>query len=335
MRLVQLARHGQRRIAQADNDVLRLLDARWPHIYSLALHAIERGITLTSAATTAITSESIPYEPIYQNASDWHLLPAFDHPSDPAHCLVSGTGLTHKASAENRAAMHKETNAAVTDSAKMYQMGLEEGDPPAGQIGVQPEWFYKGDGGILCGHGTPLAVPSYAWDGGEEPEIVGVYLISQEGVPFRAGLTVGNEFSDHAMEKKNYLYLAPSKLRNCAIGPELTIGWDDTAFEHVPGKVSIFRRNSVLWTKEIWSGQENMSHSLANLEHHHFKYTAHRRPGDVHIHFFGADAFSFGDGIALESGDVMEVSFPLFGRALRSTLTMEPKPEPLMAVRSL
>ena len=49
-----------------------------------------------------------------------------------------------------------------------------------------------------------------------------------------------------------------------------------------------------------------MSHSLANLEYHHFKYESHRRAGDVHIHFFGADAFSFGEGIALKDGDVLQ-----------------------------
>ena len=196
---------------------------------------------------------------------------------------MSGTGLTHKASAENRAAMHKETNAALTDSAKMYQLGLEGGQPSKDQIGIQPEWFYKGDGSVLRGHGDELETPPYAWDGGEEPEIAGAYVISRMGVPFRVGLMVGNEFSDHKMEKKNYLYLAPSKLRNCSVGPELTIG--ELSFDDVPGTVSIERDGAILWTKQIWTGQKNMCHSVANLEHHHFKYEAHRRPGDAHIHF--------------------------------------------------
>jgi hypothetical protein len=330
MRLVQLAHNGTRRIAKVDGDTLHLLDSRLPHVYSLALHVMNIRTNLASAVRGALTSETILYDPIYWGASEWHLLPPFDHPTDPAHCLISGTGLTHKASAENRAAMHKETNASLTDSAKMYQLGLEAGNPPAGQIGVQPEWFYKGDGSILCAHNEPLSIPSYAWDGGEEPEIAGVYLVSETGMPYRVGFVIGNEFSDHRMEKKNYLYLAPSKLRNCSIGPELFIS--ETSFDHVPGVVSIVRNGSVLWTKQILSGQKNMSHSLANLEHHHFKYGAHRRPGDVHVHFFGADAFSFGDDIALQSGDIMEVAFSQFGRALRNPLTIEPKPEPLITV---
>jgi len=333
MRLVQIVRDGKRRIALVDGESLRLLNSRWPDIYSLALHAMETGESLASQVTTSTLNESLDYAAIYAGDSPWRLLPAFDHPTDSAHCMVSGTGLTHKASAENRAAMHQETSAAVTDSLRMYQMGLEGGAPAAGKIGVQPEWFYKGDGSILKAHGEELFTPPYAWDGGEEPEIAGAYLISPAGVPWRVGLMMGNEFSDHRMEKKNYLYLAPSKLRNCALGPELTIG--ETAFDDVTGTVSVFRNNAALWSKQIWTGQKNMCHTVANLEHHHFKYAAHRRPGDVHIHFFGADAFSFGDGIALASGDVMEVSFPQFGKALRNPLLVQQGPEALVSVEAL
>ncbi len=331
MRLVQIVRDGRRRIARVDGESLHLLDSRWPDIYSLALHALDTASSIAGALVES--AEVLDYGPIYEGSSPWRLLPAFDHPRDAAHCMVSGTGLTHKASAENRAAMHKETSAEVTDSAKMYRMGLEGGAPAAGEMGVQPEWFYKGDGSILRAHGQELCTPSYAWDGGEEPEIVGAYVISESGEPWRVGLMMGNEFSDHRMEKKNYLYLAPSKLRNCSVGPELTIG--ETAFDDVTGTVSVFRNNAPLWTKQIWSGQKNMCHSMANLEHHHFKYEAHRRPGDVHIHFFGADAFSFGDGVALSSGDVMEIWFPQFGRALRNPLRVQPGPEKLVSVQAL
>jgi hypothetical protein len=333
MKLVQIARAGQRRIAQVDGAELRLLDAQWTDIYSLAMHAADSGFSLVSAVNAATGSESLAYAPIYNANSVWRLLPSFDHPADPAHCMVSGTGLTHKASAENRAAMHKQTGAEITDSGRMYQMGLEGGSPAAGEIGVQPEWFFKGDGSILRAHGEELSIPAYGWDGGEEPEIAGAYVVSRTGEPLRVGLTVGNEFSDHQMEKKNYLYLAPSKLRNCSIGPELTIGeWE---FDDVPGTVSGFRGNAALWSKSIWTGQKNMSHTVANLEHHHFKYEAHRRPGSVHIHFFGADAFSFGDGVELKEGDVMEVSFAGFGRALRNRLRVEGKGEGFVGVRRL
>ncbi len=69
-----------------------------------------------------------------------------------------------------------------------------------------------------------LPSPSFALDGGEEPEIVGLYLIAPDGTPQRLGFAIGNEFSDHVTERKNYLYLAHSKLRPCAIGPELRTG---------------------------------------------------------------------------------------------------------------
>ena len=66
------------------------------------------------------------------------------------------------------------------------------------------------------------------------------------------------------------------------------------------------------------TGEAEMCHSLRNLEHHHFKFEAHRRPGDVHVHFFGTDCLSFGAGVQLQDGDVMEVRFEGFGRPLRN-----------------
>ncbi len=335
MRLVQIKNNQGRRVALVDGSRLRLLAGEeGASVYALVLHAMHKAASLSSLVQSAVTEETLDYDAVYNGSAPWRLLPSFDTPEAPEKCMVSGTGLTHKKSAENRAAMHKQEGAAeITDSFRMYQMGLEGGDPGPGRTGVQPEWFYKGDGSILRGDGDTLFIPPYAWDGGEEPEIAGVYVISPGGEPFRIGFTVGNEFSDHRMEKKNYLYLAHSKLRNCAIGPELSIG--EFPFEDVPGSVGISRAGASLWRKEIWTGQKNMSYSVSNLEHHHFKYATHKRPGDAHVHFFGADAFSFGDGIALLPGDVMEVSFPQFGRPLRNTLSVQSGPESVTIVRPL
>jgi len=61
-----------------------------------------------------------------------------------------------------------------------------------------------------------------------------------------------------------------------------------------------------------------MCHSLQNIEHHHFKFEAHRRPGDVHVHFFGTDCLSFSDQIRLRDGDVMQVAVEGYGRPLRN-----------------
>ena len=162
-------------------------------------------------------------------------------------------------------------------------------------------------------HGEPLDIPPYAEDGGEEAEIAGVYLIGPDGVPRRIGMAAGNEFSDHRWEKHNYLNLASSKLRTCALGPELVI---NAEFQSVPGEVAITRDKNVLWSKKIRTGEAEMCHSLQNIEHHHFKYEAHRRPGDVHVHFLGAGCLSFGEGVELADGDVMQVKFEGFGRAL-------------------
>jgi hypothetical protein len=157
-------------------------------------------------------------------------------------------------------------------------------------------------------------------------------VIDASGQPRRIGMAAGNEFSDHVVEKKNYLYLAASKLRTCAIGPELVV---DPEFGLVTGEVSIERSGAVLWSKAIRTGEEVMCHSLANLEHHHFKFDAHRRPGDVHVHFFGADAFSFGEGIHLENGDVMQVRWDGFGRPLRNPLRIAPREEKLVTVKGI
>ena len=169
-------------------------------------------------------------------------------------------------------------------------------------------------------------------DGGDEAEIAGVYLIGPDGTPHRIGLVQGNEFSDHVLEAKNYLYLATSKLRNCAVGPELVI---DPKFDDVPGQVTIERSGKVIWEAPQASGERWMCHTLANLEHHHFKHAEHRRPGDVHIHFFGADMFSFKDRLRLEDGDVMSISFEGYGRALRNPIRIDHSKEKLIAVKSL
>jgi hypothetical protein len=68
-----------------------------------------------------------------------------------------------------------------------------------------------------------------------------------------------------------------------------------------------------------------MSHSLANLEHHHFKFEGHRIPGFVHVHFFGAHSLSFGEGIELADGDWMQVHFEGYGRPLRNPVHIQEK----------
>jgi hypothetical protein len=330
MRLVQLTGPDGRRVALVEEPRLRLLES-CRSIYDLASECLNEGVSLAEGVERRRSHDYLDYDGIYAGTFGWRLCPSADVPSEPARCLVSGTGLTHEASAKNREAMHGAAQA-VTDSTRMYQSGVEGGKPELGLAGVAPEWFYKGCGTVLRAHNEPLTVPEFAEDGGEEPEVAGVYLIDAEGAPRRIGFTAGNEFSDHILERKNYLYLAASKLRTCAIGPELVMDCD---FGLVPGEVSVDRGGQILWSRDIRTGESAMCHSLSNIEHHHFKFGFHRRAGDLHIHFFGADAFSFGDGIRLEDGDVMQVRFDGFGRPLRNPLAREPSSARAVAIRPI
>ena len=334
MRLVQI-RHAVegRRTALVDHEELLLLHEAFPSLYKLVWEVIRKQARVSEVVGNNLTTTRLSYDRVYAGQDDWKLLPSFDHDTEPMQCLITGTGLTHKASAENRSAMHrKQQEESLSDSMKMYLWGEQGGKPAAGSIGAQPEWFYKGNGSILRGHGDFLDVPSYAEDGGEEAEIAGVYVIAPDGSPIRVGLTIANEFSDHVMEQRNYLYLAPSKLRCCAIGPELVTG---AAFEDIGGLVTIERKGTPIWTRELRTGEQHITHSLENLEHHHFKYAQHRIAGQVHIHFFGTFGLSFSDEVRLEDGDKVSIAMKGFGRPLVNTIRHSGQPPSIVTVRSL
>jgi hypothetical protein len=319
-RLIQIRKGKVRRVALVEEPSIRLLDS-CSSVYELAHIAIAAGMKLSEIARQRARHEILDYNPIYEGRSEWRLLPAIDHPDEPARCLVSGTGLTHLGSARNRQAMHEKISATttedLTDSMKMFRWGVEGGRPAEGVIGIPPEWFHKGTGSSLRAHSEPLDIPPYAEDGGEEAEIAAIYMIAPDGQPYRVGMAIGNEFSDHQFEKKNYLNLAGSKLRTCAIGPELVT---DANFESLPVTAAIERSGEVHWTKTFRTGESEMCHSLQNIEHHHFKFEAHRRPGDVHVHFLGTDCLSFSDQVRLQDGDVMQVAVEGYGRPLRNTV---------------
>ena len=245
------------------------------------------------------------------------LLAPIDHP-DSAHLYLTGTGLTHLGSAEGRDKMHKAAaSGQVTDSMRMFMMGVEGGKPAPGTVGAQPEWFYKGDGSHIVGTGNALPSPDFALDGSEEPEIAGIYIIDDRGNPHRLGFCLANEFSDHIIERGNYLWLAHSKLRHAALGPELLTG---ELPSDVRGTSRLLRNGEKLWEKPFLTGETNMSHTIANLEHHHFKYALFRRAGDLHVHFYGTATLSFSDGIKTQEGDVFEIEAPPFRLPLRNAL---------------
>lgn len=286
-------------------------------MYALAMAALQANQSLQAFVEAHLGAPSA--ESYGELLDTQRVLPPLTHP-DPAHCLVTGTGLTHLGSAAARDAMHHKIagdEAALSDSMRMFKWGVEGGRPAAGEPGVQPEWFYKGDGSIVAAPGAPLHSPAFALDGGEEPELVGLYVIGPTGQPYRLGFAIGNEFSDHVTERMNYLYLAHSKLRPCAVGPELRVG---ELPADLRGASRIRRDGTVVWEKPFLTGEANMCHSLANLEYHHFKYTGHRRPGDVHLHFFGTATLSFADGIQAQPGDRFEVELSGFGEPLVNPL---------------
>lgn len=310
MRLVQFElRNGERRVGVVDGTQLReVRTAR--SVRELALAAIEAGVGLAQQVDSLGLGDSYDYATLL---AELKVLPPLDHP-DPAHMLISGTGLTHLGSASARDKMHQAGDDTVlTDTMRIFKWGVEGGKPAAGQAGVQPEWFYKGDGSIVVRPGAAFPVPPFADDAGEEPEIGGLYVIGPDSKPYRVGFAVGNEFSDHVMERKNYLYLAHSKLRSCSYGPELRVG---ELPQHLAGTSRILRNGEEIWRNEFLSGEANMCHSLENLEYHHFKYRQFLKPGDVHIHFFGTATLSFADGIRTQAGDVFEISQAEFGAPL-------------------
>jgi hypothetical protein len=313
---VRLLQHrsdtGQRGVIAATDEAawfVRGVDS----VYQLASRAIAAKGGLVAAVEACGRGDAVDLKAELATGS---LLSPIDH-DDAAHLVMTGTGLTHLGSAEGRDKMHRAAAEAQTDSMRMFLEGVEGGKPAAGETGQQPEWFYKGDGSGLVAPGAPLTMPAFAQDGGEEPELAGIYLIGPNGTPFRLGLCLANEFSDHVTERHNYLWLAHSKLRQAALGPELLVG---TPPAHVEGASRIVRDGATIWEKPFLSGEANMSHSLANLEAHHFKYDLFRRPGDVHVHFFGTATLSFADGVRTQVGDVFEIEAAPFTLPLRNPL---------------
>ncbi|MDC1312358.1 GguC family protein [Burkholderiales bacterium] len=285
--------------------------------YELALEAIKKKLPIEQVIQNRVSDEK---DNMGKIISDKRIHVPLHHP-DPYHQLITGTGLSHLGSASARNSMHEKLSddeSAMTDSMKMFKWGLDGGKPHEAAIGTQAEWFYKGDGDWAVDPEARLLWPAYALDGGEEVELVGIYIVDEESCVWRVGYALANEYSDHIMEKQNYLYLAHSKLRHCSYGPELLIG---ELPEDIKGTARLIRSNNVIWEENWLSGNKNMSHSIENLEHHHFKYPEFRRKGDVHIHFFGAATGSFTKNIESQDGDIFEIESKSFGHPLRNTLS--------------
>ncbi len=319
MRIIQfVTKQNQRRVGRVENERINVLKNALT-TYDLFFRSLLNQATLQETIGQLISNQ---YEDYAVLIKDRRIRVPVDHP-DPYHTWITGTGLTHLGSAASRSAMHQNLSVAeapdATDSMKMFRMGIENGKMKDNIPAVQPEWFYKGNGLSAVHPEQPLNKPHFALDGGEEPELAGLYIIDPNGNPQRIGFALGNEFSDHKMERINYLYLAHSKLRECSYGPELLL---DELPNEIAGKSRILRDNAVLWEKEFFTGEEYMSHNMANLEYHHFKYDLFRQPGDVHVHFLGTSVLSFSDHIETKKGDIFEIESPVFGKPLRNPLTV-------------
>ena len=320
MRLMQVKTAKGRQVVAADRDAYWFV-GRYRTVYDIANAAIRGKTTITKVVEAAGNRGEADVAALYRAG---RVLPPIDHP-DPAHLLVTGTGLSHLGSAATRDSMHaKVTDVAeetLTDSMKMFRQGLEGGKPKRGEVGVQPEWFYKGDGSFVAAPGKPLVSPAFALDGGEEPEVAGIYVVGKGGQPYRVGFALLNEFSDHVTERQNYLLLAHSKLRPCSFGPEIRLG---ALPRDVRGTSRILRGKEAIFDEPFLTGEANMSHSVTNLEAHHFKYEWFRRPGDVHVHTFGTATLSVAAGVKTEPGDIFEIAAPGFGLPLRNRLAVAP-----------
>lgn len=320
MKLIQFVNESDHpKVGLVDQDQIYTLE-KVSSTYELAAIAETEEIEIAELVGKLAQDANYSYLKI---AEERRLLLPLSHP-DPYHTWITGTGLTHLGSASSRNAMHQIDNQKndlpITDSMRMFQMGVNNGRMVDDTPGVQPEWFYKGNGLSAVASGEPLTSPSFAMDAGEEPEIAAIYVINQQGRPMRIGFALGNEFSDHRMEKMNYLYLAHSKLRKCSYGPEILLS---DLPDKIVGRSRIWRKDELLWEKEFLTGEAHMSHNLANLEYHHFKYDLFRQPGDVHIHFLGTSVLSFADQIVTQSGDKFEISANCFDHPLINTLEIE------------
>jgi hypothetical protein len=318
LRLVQVSPFGEEPcvLAVSDEGPARIVRGATT-TYDLALEALADNSSLEAAVQRRGLGERFDLDAALAAG---RVSPPVLH-ADPARTIVSGTGLTHLGSAQSRDDMHRKLSeeASLTDSMKMFKIGLDGGKPSPGCVGAAPEWFYKGDGSIVTPPEHPFMTPAFGEDASDEAEIVGIYLIAPDGTPVRLGFALGNELSDHVIEQQNYLYLAHSKLRPCSIGPELLVG---ELPQEVRGTSRIRRGNELLWESEFLSGEAHMAHSIANLEHHHFKYQQFRRPGDLHIHYFGAAVLSFSHGVRTQSGDLFEIEADVFRYPLRNRLSV-------------
>jgi hypothetical protein len=314
MRLLQFRRDdGSRAVGLVEaSGAIRVL-AGCASTYALALQALAQKTPLATLARKAAGDERVDYDALVKGRA---VLVPLDHP-DPAHTLVSASGLTHLGSESTRGQLRhalRSDDSTLSDALRLFKMGLEGGRPAqGGPPGAAPEWHFKGTGHSLVHPFHDFPVARFAEDASEEPELAGLYLIAPDGTPHRLGFALANELSDHATERKNSGLVAQAKLCGSSFGPELLLG---KLPAHIAGVSRITSKGRKRWERPFLTGQDNMSHSIANIEFHHFKHDQFLVPGDVHVHYFGTATVSFSEGVMVDASCRFEISAEPFGRAL-------------------
>jgi len=307
-----------------DNDVMRIgFDAEGNgtivcfknpgSLYDFFTHHISMGEDIERSINNELGNKIVSYSDLLFNRQIQ--IPVA--PTDLSHCHVSGVGLTHSSSVLIGS---KSNN--LTDVERVHLAGLEQGKPNKMQLGARPAWFYKGNGNLLRPTGEILDIPLLAKGVGEEAELVAIYIIDKNRVPRRVGFSLGNEFSDHLLEKENLYYLPQAKMLNCSVGAEIFPG---ELPNNMKGKIEILNKEEELtWGVDIETGWSKLIHSLENIENYAFQNAIFCMPGDVHYLFLGSDKLSFSDGVVLNDGDQIKIygnlfSFPLVNKIRKRT----------------
>ncbi|WP_424968793.1 AraD1 family protein [Dinoroseobacter sp. S375] len=293
--------------ARRGEDAARILSGTTT-LRDLALDAINAGRSLPDLITERMTSDTVSLE---DALAQGRIRVPIDHP-DPAHVLVAGSGLSHRSWYEAQPD-HGPDPEKWPDYYKILRLGDEGGRPAEGEIGAQPEWFYKGNGSILVRPGGAVEHPFYGVGPGEEAEIAGLYVVGADLKPYRIGFSLGNEFSDEEMYFRNVYHLAQSKRRQVSLGPEVLIGAPPSDLR---AHIALRRGEDVIWDAHFGTGEDNMLHSFANIEAHTFKYRDGLSEGDVFVLYFGNAVMSTEEGQKIEDGDVFELRAEPFGLAL-------------------
>ena len=111
MNLVQITDlKGKRRVGLVAADRIVLLKKAATTL-DLARMALNEGVKLSAMASSLATSVTEDYAAALKEK---RVLTPVDHP-DPAHCIITGTGLTHLGSAAARDGMHKKLSGAKED----------------------------------------------------------------------------------------------------------------------------------------------------------------------------------------------------------------------------